>query len=95
MGELGLIENLYKCPIKSYREMEVEQNLVWGSMVSGVIKGQNTMQPPLVLQERVVEWGLLKKSMMVEVSELLLWYSSITVYGMTVLYVLFLRKTIY
>ena len=41
------------------------------------------------------KYGLLSNRLMVVILEELLWYNSIGLFGMTIVYVLFLRKAVY
>lgn len=75
--------------------MGVGNGLQRDCVVSGVVVGQAGRQPPLELQQKVLRYGLIKKEFMIEFAEMLLWYSNITLYAMTVVYVLFLRKAVY
>ena len=40
-------------------------------------------------------YSVMTRGIMVELFEQLFWYSSVSIYVMTVLYILFLRKTVY
>lgn len=46
-------------------------------------------------QEMMSKYGLLSNNLMVVMLEELLWYNSIGMFGMTIVYVLFLRKAVY
>lgn len=46
-------------------------------------------------QEKVAQYGLLNVQFMAELFEQILWYANVTVYAMTIVYILFLRKTVY
>lgn len=47
------------------------------------------------IQANMQQYTILTRSLMVEFSELLFWYSSVTIYLLTVVYIGFLRKTVY
>jgi hypothetical protein len=47
------------------------------------------------MQDKFLKYGILNKDFFSEISEMLLWYQGITMYVATVIYMLFLRKTVY
>ena len=47
------------------------------------------------IKARVAKWGLVGPSLLAQVVEFALWYLGVGLYGMTVVYILFLRKTVY
>ena len=47
------------------------------------------------IQQNMIKYSILTKGIMLEFSENLFWYTSISIYMMTVLYILFLRKTVF
>jgi hypothetical protein len=60
-----------------------------------LIAGQKMPLDLSIIQERLAMFGLLNPHFMIEFTEQLLWYANVTVYAMTIVYILFLRKTIY
>lgn len=89
-------KNLYRCLMKTVGiENEQEKSLVVYNTVSSSIKGLPDTISPSLLQKTILKYGFLKRSFMVELSELLLWYGNLTIYALTVVYIVFLRKTVY
>ena len=46
-------------------------------------------------QQRALKYGIFNNRFIIETLEILLWYFNILLYGLTVVYILFLRKTVY
>jgi hypothetical protein len=63
--------------------------------MSNALKGLSRSVSPSQLQKTVLKYGVLKTTFMVEFFELLLWYGNLTIYSLSVVYILVLRKTVY
>jgi hypothetical protein len=81
---------LYKCPINASTS-KLEEKF----FLSGIIESIPKNLLSNVVQSNIQKYGLVTKEIMIEFWEQLFWYSSLSIYLMTVFYILFLRKTVY
>lgn len=90
--EIGILENLYKCEtgVSSSQLHQLSR-----PFVNGVMVGASLVDSSEATKDRISRYGLVSKGMVGECVELLLWYSGVSLFAMTVIYILFLRKTVY
>lgn len=91
-NQLHLLQHLYKCDslAATSHVQELSQPTINGMLVAG-----QRVQDSGDTQEKIVKYGLLNSYFMTQFLEHLLWYTNVTVYAMTLVYILFLRKTVY
>jgi hypothetical protein len=88
--QLLILENLYRCPVNAVVHSNEHR-----FFLSGSIETIPANLPAPRLQENMQKYAILDQDIMVEISEQFFWYSGLTIYLMTVSYILFLRKTVY
>jgi hypothetical protein len=91
-NKLKALEELYKCDIHAPNTImhKMSQPFANGVLVAG-----ERIEDLSVTQERLGIYGVLNPRFMAEFMEQLLWYNNVTVYAMTIIFILFLRKTVY
>lgn len=87
--QLTILENVYKC-----NYIPSSGNLQEKVFMNGAIETR-VEEPGVGVEERIKKYGFLNNAIIVEILELLLWYSMVTLHALTVVYILFLRKTVY
>jgi hypothetical protein len=89
--QLDILENLYRCSSNFTVPAETEVRY----FLSGVIESIPANLPQNQIQDNMQKYSVLTRDIMVEFFEQLFWYSSVSIYITTVIYILFLRKTVY
>lgn len=91
-NHLHILENLYQCSsaTPTTHIHEASTPFLNGMLISG--NHEDNLQ---ATQEKVAQYGLLNVQFMTELFEQILWYANVTVYTMTIVYILFLRKTVF
>lgn len=90
-NHLEVLENLYKCPVNTTLPSNDEQKFMLNGMLETIPQDMGTTR----IQQNMIKYSILTKGIMLEFSDNLFWYTSISIYMMTVLYILFLRKTVF
>ena len=89
--ELLILYNLYKCE-GEFPKLNLYDHSSY-NVNGGVVGNDNTKL--LKTEEKFQKYGILQNNFMTLFFEELLWYNCITLFGMTIVYILFLRKAVY
>ena len=90
-NELLILYNLYKCE-GEFPKLNLYDHSSY-NVNGGVVGNDNTKL--LKTEEKFQKYGILQNNFMTLFFEELLWYNCITLFGMTIVYILFLRKAVY